>query len=316
MSPSAIRRRSAVLLLAVPVAAAVLGVLLAVAFGGGGGEPGPPPPRPAVVTAGHVRLVAESGWMPTASARPVPGLDGGPAASLRTSGAELTIAELAPANASLLPAALARGNGGGAGQPRVERHGALRMWHYADVLGPSRPVDVYVAPTTAGTATVACARSPGTVDRCARALDGLRLVGASALALGPDAALRERLPAVLAGLNRRRGADRASLAHASTPRAAGTAADRLSRAHLAAFRTLRPLAPAGEDAAGVAPLLARLAFEYRVLAVSLRRHADRAVRRIAREIGADERRLSAALAAARRRQGEPPRAGPPRRERD
>lgn len=302
VSPSAIRRRSAVLLLAVPVAAAALGVLLAVAFGGGGGEPGPaPPPRPAVVSAGHVRLVAEGGWTRTASPRPVPGLDGGPAASLRSSGAELTIAELAPASASLLPAALARGNGGGPGQPRVERHGALSMWHYADVLGPSRPVDVYVAPTTAGTATVACARSTGTVDRCARALDGLALVGASALALGPDAAQRERLPAVLAGLNRRRGADRASLAHASTPRAAGTAADRLSRAHLSAFRTLRPLAPAGEDAAGVAPLLARLAFRYRVLATSLRRHDDRAVRRIAREIGADERRLSAALADARRR---------------
>jgi hypothetical protein len=283
-------------LLALPAAAAVLGALLAWGHHDRSSPPARSSPAARELAVDHIRILVPSGWTSTTRARPVPGLQAG-ATSLRRGGAQLTVAEVAPAHPSLLPLALARQAAPDRLRPVVERHGALRTWRYAAVLDdvPGQRLDLFVAPTTAGTATFACRAPAGARDACRGALAGLRLAGASALPLGADAALREALPAAVRTLNRRRAPARAALARARTSQAAGRAADRLSAAYVLAVRTLAPLAPPGAQGAALLAPFGRLSFDYGALAKALRAHDDAAVRRTSRAIASAEAALPAAL---------------------
>jgi hypothetical protein len=286
------RRTLVLVLLALPAAAAVLGALLATGHHDRSSPPARPSPPARELAVGHIRVAVPSGWTSTTRPRPVPGLDAG-ATSLRRGGAQLTVAEVPPSHPSLLPLALARQIAPDRLRPVVERHGALRTWRYAAVLGdvPGQRLDLFVAPTTAGTATLAC-RAPATApEACRTALTGLRLAGASALPLGADAALREQLPAAVRALNRRRGPERAALARARSAQAAGRAAERLSAAYLGAVRTLAPLAPPGAQGAALLAPFGRLGFDYGALAKALRAHDDAAVRRTGRAIASAEAAL-------------------------
>ncbi len=290
------RRTLVLVLLALPAAAAVLGALLA----WGHRDRSSPPPRPSPpareLAVGHIRLLVPGGWTAMTRPRPVPGLDVG-ATSLRRGGAQLTVAEVPPSHPSLLPLTLARRAAPDRLRPVVERHGALRTWRYAAVLDdvPGQRLDLFVAPTTAGTVTLACRAPTRAREACRSALAGLRLAGASALPLGPDAALREGLPAAVRGLNRRRAPARAALARARTSQAAGRAADRLAAAYALAVRTLAPLAPPGGEGTALLTPFGRLAFGYGALGKALRAHDDAAVRRTGRAIASAEAALPAAL---------------------
>jgi hypothetical protein len=293
------RRLTPALIFAVPLVAAAVGVLLALVLrddGDGRPQRSGVARRRAEIAVGHARIAVPAGWE-SAGPRPIPGLGAGPGASLHRGAVDVSVAELAPSHPSLLPRPLADRIPAARLRPRVERVGALRAWRYDGLPGvhPARPLHGWVTPTTAGTLTVICESPAGALDPCRRALTGLRLAGASALALGADAALRERLPAVLAALNRRRGRARRDLARARSPRAASGAAERLSQAEIAAHAALLPLASVHGAGRFVVVRLGRLAFEYRGLAFALRAGDDRGVRAAAGAIGIEERHLAATL---------------------
>ncbi len=288
------RRSSAAVLIALPLLAALLGALVARARDA---EPRRAAAAPAarVVAAGDLRLALPVRWTPVAKGPAIPGFGGARTLFVRSWSAHVAIALLPPASASLLPPALAAARPAGAPPPLEVRAGRVRAYHYVVVVGDDRVIDVYAAPTTRGTATVACSRILSMPGDCDLAVPALRLARGSFLPLGPDAAFLEALPAAVAALNAKRTVLRGWLAKAASAEAGAGAADRLAAAYAAASRGLRPLA-AAEEAQETVRVLGRLAAAHGVLAGALRAGDPAAFAQAARAIRAGEARLATALA--------------------
>jgi hypothetical protein len=243
------------------------------------------------VAAGDLRLTLPDGWARARSGPVVPGLDPAKAAFVRGLSADVAIALLPPASPSLLPPGLTARHA-----PIVHRAGAVRAYHYVNVLDsyPRRVTDVYVAPTTRGTATVACSTVVYTLgEDCDLVMSLLRLAHGSFLPIGPDAAFLERLPAVVAALRARRAPLRARLA----AKPSATAAAQLADAYAAAARALRPLVAPGTAAAATVGLLDRLRAAHAALTTALRADDRARFAAAADAIRTDEARLSRRLAA-------------------
>ena len=118
---------------------------------------------------------------------------------------------------------------GGPRSPSSAR--ATEAYYFAGlILAKDRSlVDLYVVPTTAGVATIACVGSRGLVAPhydCWRNAATLHVRGGRPLRLGPDAAFRQRLPGALSALEHARQQARAELA-TQVPAQQAAAASRL-----------------------------------------------------------------------------------------
>jgi hypothetical protein len=299
-TPAGFRRRSSVaVLVGLPLIAALLGAVLASALSDGSGHApsGTAPKPPArIVAAGDLRFVLPGRWTVAASGPRVPGFEGAHPLFVRSWNASVVIALLPPAGPSLLPPRLAAARRPGGPLPIVIRAGRVRAYHYALVLGNDRVVDVYTAPTSRGTATVACTGILYMPAECDLAVSALRLAHGSFLPLNADTAFLEALPAVMARLNVTRARLRGRLAAAPGVEGGARAAVLLGAAYARAGRDLRPLVATGGRGNATTDAFGRLRTDYARLAGTLR-HRDRAgFGRMARVIRADESRLARTLA--------------------
>jgi hypothetical protein len=290
------RHRAAAALAAVPVLAAVIGAVLGWALRGDAGPSttqAAASPDVRTFAAGDLRVTLPDGWSRVTKGLTVPGLDPGRTTLVSSVSTDVAVSLVAPTSPSLLPAELDTGTR----RPRIVRAGRVHAYHYVVALGANRVIDVYTAPTTQGTATVACSSAVYELGECETVVGALRLARGSFLAPSENAALLERLPAVVASLNARRAPLRTRLAKAPSAEAGARAADGLAAAYAAAARPLRPLVVRHGAALATVRVLHRLRAEHVALADALR-IGDRATFTLtAQTIRADEARLDRRLAA-------------------
>lgn len=286
-------------LVGMPLLAALLGATLALAVrddtpGPAGHGPVAAAPASRLVTTGDLRFAPPVGWTSIRRSPRIPGFDGARATFLRNWSADVAIALLPPGPRSLLPAQLAAAPAVRAPGRRVVRAGRVQAYHYIRLLDHHRVVEVYAAPTTQGTATVACAMTVYSVGVCDQVLPALRLARGSFLAPNDDAAFLERLPTVVAALDAQRKELRARLARAQRADVAAAIVDRLARAYATADRRLRPLAT--PRSAATVRMFGGLRAAYAGLAGVLRTGDRAAFARAARAIGDSETLLTRRLA--------------------
>jgi hypothetical protein len=216
-------RPSPLTVAAAVLAAAIAGLLIGGVFRGS-------PPRvaePAKVSVAGVRMQLPSGW-----ARERAGTLAGFDRALWLGNAN----QHAHAAVAVLPAtSLAQW---GEARETVRLRGAA-VWRYRVPKAV-----VYVTPTTAGLATVACQGAAKVCDKLAAAV-AVR----GRLELGAQAAFLSGLPPVVAALRDERAKGQQALADATKPAAQGEAADDLAEAHTTAAKALRALSPPGDGLA-------------------------------------------------------------------
>jgi hypothetical protein len=288
---------STALLVGLPLLGALVGAILALVFQDGAGDAprqATPGPVGRTIAAGDLRLTLPQGWAPLRTGPDVPGFEGARATFARSGDADVVLALLPAARRSLLPPELDAARSPASSRPRVARAGEIRAYHYVLASDGERVLDVLVAPTTQGVATVACSSTVVAPGQCEVALRGLRLARGSFLPLGADAAFLARLPAVAAALDAQRVRLRTRLSRASLSEGAARTAARLAGAYAVAGRALRPLVAARSEAATVL-LLDKLRVRYGRLAGALRARDRAAFQRRARAIGRAESALAAEL---------------------
>ena len=293
------RRPSRAIVIAVPLVAALLGAVLAWAVRGD--DHSTPEPASstgqAIVTAGDLRLTLPDGWKRTSHGQAVPGLPAGGTTYISSLSTDVALAVLPPASPSLLPTELATARGASAPGPRPVKLGPVRAYHYVIALGGQRVVDVFVAPTTSGTATVACSTTVYELGECQTVVGALKLARGSFLPLSANAAFLERLPTTIATLNAQRDVLRKNLAAATTPVAGATAANHLASAYAKASAALRPLLPPTGDARATVRLLDSLRAEHASLADALAVRDSAGFTRIAATVKRHEQELASQLTA-------------------
>jgi len=290
------RHRTAAALASVPVLAALIGAALGWALRDDSGQSTPRTAAPADVrtfTAGDLRVTLPEGWSRVSKGLAVPGLDPARTALVSSISTDVAISLVAPTSPSLLPAQLDTG----ARRPRVIRAGRVRAYHYVVALGANRVIDVYAAPTTQGTATVACSSAVYELGECEAVVAALRLASGAFLAPTENAALLERLPTVVSSLNARRAPLRERLAKAASAETGARAADGLAAAYAAAARALRPLIVRRGLAIATVRNLNHLRAEHAALAGALRIGDRTTFTLTAQHVRADEARLDRRLAA-------------------
>ena len=296
LSATVQRHRTAAVLAAVPIVAALLGALLGWALRGDSDSSGPRAAASQGVrtfAAGDLRVTLPDGWTRGGKGLTVPGLDPTRTTTLSSISTDVAVSLTEPTSSSLLPQGLPTGSR----RPRLVRAGQIRAYHYVVALGPNRVIDVYAAPTTQGTAVVACSSAVYELGECEAVVGALRLTRGGFIAPTPDAALLERLPAVVSDLNARRAPLRRRLAAARDAEAGARAADGLAAAYAAAARPLRPVIVRRGAALATVRNLHRLRAEHIALAAALRAGDRFTFTLTAQHIRADEARLDRRLAA-------------------
>ena len=306
---------------ALRIAALVLGVLVLAALAGvlgralrGGGDSGQAATTPAPLTGDATTdLLAiryPRGWQPRASHPHVPGLALqhdlalGPA---RRAGIGLVAGSAQSDDPTLLPRALRSRLGGRVSTDDRVRLGKVEAIRYRDLRVDGfgdRRLRLFVAPTTAGVATIACyadtASASAWASECDRVARTLKLTRASAYGLAPDADYAAGLSSTLRTLRGRRTAARSALARAHTRRRQQRAAAGLAGAFRSAARSVGGLESSVTPAAvganrAVATALRRTAAGYAHLARAAQRSDARAFGAARREVGAGEAAVQRAL---------------------
>jgi hypothetical protein len=258
------RRRALVATIGVlALAAAALGVVL-----GAAAQPSAPPLLGSS-SAGDLALAFPASWQRSAGAPQIPGLSIASPIVLAPRAApdsQLEAGMVTADDTQLLPAGLIASLAQPlpAGQPVLL--GKLEAERYVG-LAPRglgrRLTAVYVVPTTAGVATIAClagARAFQTFSAdCARIAATLELTGATAYPLGPSPAYASALTRVFATLDAARAGPAAKLLGAATPSAQAQAASALAHAYAAAGRELGGLTVSPAIAGANAVIAADLA---------------------------------------------------------
>lgn len=298
------RHPASLALVGLPVLAALLGAVLALAFG----KPATDKPHAAapvaassgaVVSAGALRVALPEGWTPTRTGPKIPGFDGAHAAFARTYDSDVAIALLPARSPSLLPPALDVAANPASARPRIQRAGALSAYDYVRPAKDHRVLDIVVAPTTLGVATIACSSAVVAPDECSQALHGLRLTGGSFLPLSTESAFLAGLPDAVRTLGAQRLRLRTRLTRAGLVGGAARTAYRLAGTYGTADRALRPLAAPHTDARSTVILLRRLRSRYFTLAAAIRARDRGAFKAAARSIETNEHRLAARIEAFR-----------------
>ena len=271
--------------LGLPLLAALLGAVLALAFGKPAARRRTPRPRRprrgAVVAAGDLRVTLPEGWTPTRTGPKIPGFEGAHATFARSCDSDVAIALLPARSPSLLPPELDVATNPASARPRIAagRDAArLRLRPAREGRKDRRVLDIVVAPTTLGVATIACSSAVVAPDECAQALRGLRLAGGSFLPLER----RLRLPrrpsrGAMTTLGAQRLRLRTRLTRAGLAAGAARTAYRLAGTYGTADRALRPLAAPHSEARSTVILLRRLRV---ALLHPRRRHPRRRPRRL------------------------------------
>ena len=295
------RHPASLALFGLPLAAALLGAVLALAFGHPAAHKPHAAPSAAsvgaVVTAGALRVTLPEGWTPARTDPKIPGFDGAHAAFARSYDSEVAIALLPARSASLLPPALDVATRPAAARPRVKRSGAISAYDYVRPAKGRRVLDIVVAPTTLGVATIACSSAVVAPDECAEALHGLRLTGGSFLPLSTESAFLAGLPAAVTTLGAQRLRLRTRLTRAGLVAGASRTAYRLAGTYGTAYRALRPLAAPHSEARSTVILLRRLRSRYFTLAAAIRARDRAAFKAAARSIETNEQRLAVRIEA-------------------
>jgi hypothetical protein len=201
------RRVAGLARLAVVLVALVTAVAGATTLGGG--RDPRPARRAAAVTVGNgqVALTAPAGWREARprSTAPLPVVD---PVTIARGGDVVTAGVMTgetAANVSLLPPGLLRGAEIPPRSRVVLRAQGIEAWRYRDLRpdGSGRPLTVYVVPTTAGVAAVACAGGGGLIRECESIASTLRTRGGRLYALGPSPEYADALDRILDRLERR-----------------------------------------------------------------------------------------------------------------
>jgi hypothetical protein len=258
-------------------------------------------------SAGTLELSFPSGWRRMTGSDPVPGIRFRDPLSLSRndgrSGARLIAGQVDATGPSLLPAAFLKLLDEEPSRDDAVRLNGLTAYRYARLRprGLGRPVTLFVAPTTAGVATVACPETGVGGDiGCERIAATLRLTSGEAFPLGPDRTYQKRLAAMVSELAVDRTAGRRALRRARTPSGQARLARGLARSYGTAVRSLSGLkvSPAAAEAnRRLATALAQAGRAYDALARSATTQSkagySRARRRISRAEGKVERELTA-----------------------
>jgi hypothetical protein len=242
--PNRRRRRRAL-----PLAAALALVVGAAAAGFAvGGELDDAAPKPAVASAGSLRLAVPADWRrlaPEASPTRLRLTD----PIVLSSGGGRLVAGMATRRTSI--ALLERLRAAPrAGEVVALGHSPARRYRAQGALGLAAPITVFGVPTDVGVATVAClghgaSAARSFLPRCERAAAGLVLAEGRAVSAGPSARQASGLRRALRRLNAARSSYRARVARARTARRQAAAARMLARAHARTARSLRELALTG-----------------------------------------------------------------------
>jgi hypothetical protein len=236
-----------------------------------------------VNAAGALELSYPDGWQRADGPPAVPGLElEDPVAVSQRGGArDALVAGMTDATGpSLLPAAFLRRLDSAPARDDAVRLGDLEAYRYRNLRpeGFDDRLTVYVAPTTAGVATVTCASTAGRaaafLPACENVASGLELIRGKAFALGPDDRYLAKLDETFARLNRDRTRGVATLRRAKTQAGQARAADGISGAYRRAGRSLRGISvsPAvGAAHASVRNALARTGAAYARLGAAAER---------------------------------------------
>ena len=240
-----------------PLLAATLAVVAVVAgllVGGSGGDgDGTPAQLPNIASTGDVGVRYPSGWSRSAARPEIPGLevDGGVALEAGTpAGAQVLLGKIAGSGPTLLPASFTEKlEHPPSGEDRVRLSDGVEAYRYAGLTPAGfggKSLTLFVVPTTAGAAALACVAPPAAAAAfrpdCERVASTLELTGARALPLGPSTSYAQGLDRMVRGLNRARTRLRARLRDARRPGGQARSADQLARAYSAALAAL-PDAP-------------------------------------------------------------------------
>ncbi len=190
---------------------------------------------------------------------------------------------------------------------RVRLADGLEAQRYAAMLprGAETPTTILVVPTDAGALTIACREGgagTGFIDACQRAAGTLRLRGARAFALGPDAAYAKRLGRTLERMQQRRRAALSRLRQAKSPDGQGRRAAAVAAIYRAAAASL-PTTPVNplvrEHNARIRAALRAQSHRYGDLARAASRSRPKTYRRAGAAITRGDARLRAAVEALR-----------------
>jgi hypothetical protein len=251
--------------------------------------------RPAgALAVGDLRVKLPAGWERDPTPLAVPGL-GPRSIGLTTTEGSAVLAQVVPADRSLLPAALlhALGREGSdlATASTQTTIGPLRLVSYA-VTVPAL-LRVYVLPTTRGVVLLAC---PSDFATCPDLLTSVTVNDGRILGPTADAPLRAGLPDAIATLSAARTAQRTALADARTPAARAAAATALAEAYRTAARTVAPLA-GGAQSAETVGALRRVWRDYEALATAAGAQDAAAYATAATAVTTDEATVDRLLAA-------------------
>ncbi len=262
----------------------LLAVLAVVMLGGGGAEKKAPAPTAGTLTTGPLSLQTPTGWKQLDRAPATPGLTlrSAVAAATTSGGGSIVLALAGDAadRPSLLPSGIAPS------KRTVTRLGNVTAYRY-DGVGAGR-LTVFVAPTAAGVATVACIKP--TAD-CIHAATTLTVTGTRVFPLGASRTYARVLNRSLGSLRR------ATLRGAKTPKAQAAAAARIAAAYRHAAVLLSGLRLSPADRGLNAQLTSALndgQRAYAALAVAARGSQRKAYGAAAKRVASAERRVAAA----------------------
>ncbi len=237
--------------LAVVAVAALAG--MATRAGGGADDretPRSAPPAARIVTHGALRVAVPPGWARADRVPRLPGMTRARPVVLVNgrSKVEVVVATLPATSQTLLPVVFVKGMDSELPQPSTVPVGRqLEAYHYAGLVHPrvARLLDVYVAPSTEGTVTVAClAEAVGSLlDDCWSVVSRVSLTSGRPLALGRAAAFGEVLADRVAALDAADARSRRRLEAARTPAAQALAVADLPGAYHAAAAAGAAVAP-------------------------------------------------------------------------
>jgi hypothetical protein len=193
----------------------------------------------------HLQVRYPSSWQLSSGGAVVPGMTFDAPLILTTGSGSLTAGMVADAGGPTLLSPGFRTAVMGA-LPAAEplALGATQAYRYRDVAvrGLAAFVTIYVAPTSAGVATIVCRRAnrsdPGFQTDCGRIASTLRLIGTFAYPLGPSPAYARRLAATFGQLRASVSVPLAALGSARAPAAQARAARQIAGAYATAADTL------------------------------------------------------------------------------
>ena len=286
------------------VVLAVVGFL--VGHSGSGDEPSSDQQR---VASGPLAVSPPSSWRLVETEFNVPGLHLSDGTRLAPGGTPsrgvLEVGTTDAKTPTLLPASFVKRLDRAPPRDDPVRLGDLEAYRYADVQvrGFNRRLNVYVAPTTEGVATIACtapeAVAAAFMPDCESAATTLELQSGDAYPLGADTAYSKKLNATMRKLNAARSNQTRALRQAKTARGQAQAAASLAGAYRSAAQALASTQVSPELAtqnARVVRALRQASAAYGQLAGAARKANKGAYRAATRDVASAERDLRRALA--------------------